>query len=630
MFAIESPFSIYTDTRDGSPLDGGFLFFGAANQNPETNPVAIYWDAAGTQPAAQPIRTLNGFIARSGTPATLYVVGDYSLTVRDKRGQFVYMQPTSAGWSLASVVASLAATIGALATAAGSAAIGFLQAGANAILRTVQDKLRDQVSALDYMTAAQVADVRAGTLTLDVTAAVQAAVTATAPGGTLTFPWGKYKLSDEIRLPNTIRIQGVGPGAFMNTLGPCIKQTNVAANAFTLVAAIGNFAFGQYGIVGNVFDNINIEGPSSGTLGLTGIGVDTSINGGNFHIRENTFTNVNVRYFTTDIALVGIAYLNRWYGGVISQCVTGVQIAKGAAPTAGGQTRFYGTTFDFCTSVGLSFNEDTTGGDVACFGCTFADGQRGISTQDESQLTLSGGNHFETLVGTAGGFGVGKGCGVYVLTPAAKANPNNGGNRTITGNTFLSNDADVWFDFQATTGSQSIFNYPATIDGNVMQSALAIKLTAPAGTLFGSPLFVIGESNAGASNGALAASQVSSIFFGTDRRKKRITRRYTFTGAYVSGTVMDVLPPTMVVTGARIYLTANASGFTTLNFGDQASGSRYLTVANAMTQALNTVILWTPTVPVTVIDGTNCLPRLVGTGGILGAAGFIEIDGYVP
>lgn len=95
MLAIQTPFPQYFDIKDGSPLDGGKLYFGQPNQNPETNPITVYWDVAGTQPAAQPIRTLNGFAARAGTPANLYVLSDYSLTIRDKRGRNPVYQPSS-------------------------------------------------------------------------------------------------------------------------------------------------------------------------------------------------------------------------------------------------------------------------------------------------------------------------------------------------------------------------------------------------------------------------------------------------------------------------------------------------------------------------------------------------------
>lgn len=90
---------------DGEPLDGGYVYFGVANQNPETNPVQMYWDAAGTLAAAQPFRTVNGFITREGAPANVYSSGDMSATVRDSKGNLVFSTPTSTDIQLALAIA---------------------------------------------------------------------------------------------------------------------------------------------------------------------------------------------------------------------------------------------------------------------------------------------------------------------------------------------------------------------------------------------------------------------------------------------------------------------------------------------------------------------------------------------
>lgn len=85
-----SPFPVYLDT-DGSALEDGYLYIGSPNQNPETNPITVYWDADYTTPAAQPIRTSGGFAVRNGSPAMMYVLAlDYSITVRDKNRRLVY------------------------------------------------------------------------------------------------------------------------------------------------------------------------------------------------------------------------------------------------------------------------------------------------------------------------------------------------------------------------------------------------------------------------------------------------------------------------------------------------------------------------------------------------------------
>lgn len=147
MLATVSPFPIYVD-EDGDPLDSGRLYFGTANLNPETSPITVYWDAAGTQPAAQPITTLNGYTVRNGTPAQLYVSGDYSLSVRNKRGVLVYYVATSAEFSN---LGQLLNFITSLLSSAGATLVGWIQAGTGAVLRTVSDKLRERyVSVVDF------------------------------------------------------------------------------------------------------------------------------------------------------------------------------------------------------------------------------------------------------------------------------------------------------------------------------------------------------------------------------------------------------------------------------------------------------------------------------------------------
>jgi hypothetical protein len=98
MLATQAPYSQYFD-KNGDPLDAGFVYFGQPNQNPETAPLTVYWDYAGTQPVAQPARTLAGYIVRNGTPARVYAEGAYSVTVRNRKGEMVYYAPTSTDFS---------------------------------------------------------------------------------------------------------------------------------------------------------------------------------------------------------------------------------------------------------------------------------------------------------------------------------------------------------------------------------------------------------------------------------------------------------------------------------------------------------------------------------------------------
>ncbi len=92
-FPVVSPFEIFFDL-DGNSLEDGYIYIGEANQNPITNQITVYWDSTGLYPAAQPIRTIDGYPDRNGSPAKIYVNAgafeDYSILINDKHGRLVF------------------------------------------------------------------------------------------------------------------------------------------------------------------------------------------------------------------------------------------------------------------------------------------------------------------------------------------------------------------------------------------------------------------------------------------------------------------------------------------------------------------------------------------------------------
>jgi hypothetical protein len=87
--SIEPPYPAFADA-DGQPLENGYIWVGTVNLSPQVNPIAVYWDAALTIAAAQPIRTLNGYPVYQGTPSRFYAGSDYSIQVLDSKGSVVY------------------------------------------------------------------------------------------------------------------------------------------------------------------------------------------------------------------------------------------------------------------------------------------------------------------------------------------------------------------------------------------------------------------------------------------------------------------------------------------------------------------------------------------------------------
>lgn len=90
MGIIFDVYGIFHD-EDGSPLEAGFVYIGAADADPKTNPKQVYFDADLTILASQPLRTIYGRIAQQdGTSASnIYVNGEYSIVVEDRNNVLV-------------------------------------------------------------------------------------------------------------------------------------------------------------------------------------------------------------------------------------------------------------------------------------------------------------------------------------------------------------------------------------------------------------------------------------------------------------------------------------------------------------------------------------------------------------
>jgi hypothetical protein len=195
--SIEQPYPIFTDA-DGDPLEAGYIWIGVENLNPITDPVAVYWDAALTQPAVQPIRTAGGYPVNNGTPAALHVAGAYSILVQDRNGITVYSAQSE------TVLTS-------------SNAVTFLQAGIGAVARTAQSKMRDWMSVKDFGAV--------GDGATDDTIAMNAAAAAAGVAKKALFvPAGVYKMTAPWVVPITVYVLGEGsslqlgldPGSFWN------------------------------------------------------------------------------------------------------------------------------------------------------------------------------------------------------------------------------------------------------------------------------------------------------------------------------------------------------------------------------------------------------------------------------
>jgi len=184
--SVQVPFPVFQD-RDGQLLENGYVWIGEPNLNPQTNPVVAYFDAALTIPAAQPLRTLNGYISRAGTPAQIYVDAvNYSILVQDSKGSMVYSFPNGTGIS------------------PDACGVTYNPPFTGGAAYPVCQKLAQTVSVKDFGAV--------GDGTTDDTAAIQAAINAVnaAGGGTVLFPDPSpdYRITAPISLFSFVTLQG--------------------------------------------------------------------------------------------------------------------------------------------------------------------------------------------------------------------------------------------------------------------------------------------------------------------------------------------------------------------------------------------------------------------------------------
>lgn len=180
--SIQPTYPIFTDA-DGQPLESGFVWIGQANLDPQVNPQAVYWDADLTIPAVQPIRTLAGYPSNSGTPARLYVDGNYSIRVMNKKGSVVYSAPEATERYSGSVIGSIDAS-----------QVSFTADGANVFVRDARQKfIENSVSVLDFLNQTQRDDVINRYGLVDVSDQIRNALDyAVSVGKSLYMPSGLY------------------------------------------------------------------------------------------------------------------------------------------------------------------------------------------------------------------------------------------------------------------------------------------------------------------------------------------------------------------------------------------------------------------------------------------------------
>jgi hypothetical protein len=156
----------------------------------------------------------------------------YRFVLKDSLGNTIKTQDDIVG--IGSVGAGISAALGA---PGGSALVGFLQAGAGAIARTLQSKGRDLVSVLDFFADGISGPAVDPTGAINSIGGINAALAALSNGGVLYFPPGTYKVQrgNGALGPDNILADNVtvfGPGAKIVGLNAAGALPNNAGNQF--------------------------------------------------------------------------------------------------------------------------------------------------------------------------------------------------------------------------------------------------------------------------------------------------------------------------------------------------------------------------------------------------------------
>ncbi len=239
--SIQPTYPIFTDI-DGQPLEDGFVWIGQTNLDPQGNPINVYWDAALTIPAAQPIRTLAGYPANSGTPARLYVNSDYSIRVMNRNGSVVYSAPAATE------------------RYSGAVLTGGISADQVSFSHSTSYSQGTAGNALQFQVNVKNAPFNAvGDGVASDSAAIQAAIDSLPDGGTVYLPRGTYLVTAQIVVNTKVKLLGEGI-ASENGTGALFRGATCILRGFTGVNATVALNGDCAGL-----DNIDVDGDSQGT-----------------------------------------------------------------------------------------------------------------------------------------------------------------------------------------------------------------------------------------------------------------------------------------------------------------------------------------------------------------------------
>ena len=332
---------------NGAPLAGGKLYTYEAGS---TTPQVTYTDYVGGTANTNPV-----ILDSRGEASVWLNTPLYKMALYDSTNVLIWTVDNIGGF----------VTLAQLAESGGSNLIGYLPAGAGAVATTVQTKLREVVSVLDFG-----AD---PTGVADSGEAIRTAITSLpANGGGVYFPNGTYKVTAAVGDPSNTAIY-VPTG--VRIYGASEIGTKIIPGSNNTVI------FRMIGLNGGI-DNIQIDNPSSTYTNVSGIRLaptDETQTTTRSDVEFNNITNVSIRRVREAIVLkcgprVGGAdsycYYNNFTNIDIRNCLIGVwlKIPNGGSPGSGvNRNRFINLRAgETGTNTGLQIDAGDTNTFVGC------------------------------------------------------------------------------------------------------------------------------------------------------------------------------------------------------------------------------------------------------------------------
>lgn len=261
---VSPPFPRFDDL-DGQPLENGMVWVGVANMDAPSNPIAVFWDSALTVPAAQPVRTVNGYLSRDGSPGVLFAGSDYSLKVTTSVGVPVYSMPARVDSVVTDVVISSGESLivesGGTVDVEDGAVVNIGDGGGVGVLVNVASNARVVGNLIPNSTtqalgsSTRLWDVFADDLTVDNGVIPTAAGAGIAPLGTTGLPWGNVVSNqvqvDDLTAYRTAQPSGIGDYAGLaklNARGTLLAACRQTSKVTPTLQPASSTADGPYNV----------------------------------------------------------------------------------------------------------------------------------------------------------------------------------------------------------------------------------------------------------------------------------------------------------------------------------------------------------------------------------------------